>query len=328
MSLTKFDGRRVDIGFGKEIARGTVVAAAYFEKQAALSIDEKITHVKDESSFGSIEDASQGFLTGIFCDWSLTARVKANTTGLWFLSLFGTDTPTSEGGGNAAVYDHVFTVNETNQSQSLTISYLDPIAGYRFANAMISEADLMMEIGKYFDISLKGQAFAGASNVPTPSFTDETIFMPQMATFKSAANVAGLGAATGINIKKFSLKIAKNLMLDWSFGSTTPTDILNQQVTVTGEVELLFQNLTEFKTNFLTDVAQALQLKVVNTNVTIGATAHPTVNIILDNCKFTDLGRTITNGKIVTQKVKFNAYFSLTNGEMMQVVLSNLIATY
>lgn len=329
MSSVKFVGRRVAVGIGKESTRGTSVAATFWEKQVKVDVDDKIEHLKDDSAFGVVEDASQGFLTQKWSELSLSARVKANSFGLWLLAALGTDTPALHS-GETIVYDHVYSVSETNQRQSLTVATHDPVQDYRYANAMVGELDLSLEIGKYLDFSVKCEAAAGATATNTPSFTStgESIFLPQHATFKHASNVAGLAGATAIKIKKLDLKIANNLYRDFSFGNVAPTDILNQQLAVSGTIELLFENESDWKTYMLADTARSMLLDVKNTDVTIGSAANPELQIQLDSVKFTNLSRGIDNDKVVTQKVEFNAYYSLAAARMMLVTLTNLTASY
>jgi len=61
--MSKFIGRKLNIGIGKESTRGTAVAATFWMPKMELTHDDKITQVVNESSIGVIEDAEGADIT-------------------------------------------------------------------------------------------------------------------------------------------------------------------------------------------------------------------------------------------------------------------------
>jgi hypothetical protein len=55
--------------------------------------------------------------------------------------------------------------------------------------------------------------------------------------------------------------------------------------------------------------------------------SHPTVNIILDQCYFTEISRPIKIKDLVYQTVKFKATYSTANSEMIAITTTNTAAT-
>lgn len=60
--MTKYIGRQINIGFGKETTRGTAVAVASWVPKMDCSFDEKMEVIQDESSIGVITDTKDNML--------------------------------------------------------------------------------------------------------------------------------------------------------------------------------------------------------------------------------------------------------------------------
>ena len=146
------------------------------------------------------------------------------------------------------------------------------------------------------------------------------------ATTGSATSFTFGGAV--VQLKSFKLCIDSNLEDDDVLGSVTPVDFLNKEFKVTGTVEAIYQNLTDFKNAFLAtpNVPQAMLVSLVNTDVTIGSASNPSLVISLDQCYFTELAIKKTPKDVVYQTLKFTATYSLANSEMIKAVLTNTVS--
>ena len=151
--------------------------------------------------------------------------------------------------------------------------------------------------------------------------------MPQHGTFKTASDLSGLTAAPEIEIKGFTLSINKNVEDDQVVGSLAPIDILNKQFTIEGTVELMFESTT-FVDDMLADTAKAMRLTLENTDITIGATTNPKLEIDLARVKFSEVTKPFTNNDLVIQTVSFKAFFDLTDATMINVALINETTSY
>jgi hypothetical protein len=108
-------------------------------------------------------------------------------------------------------------------------------------------------------------------------------------------------------------------------GSVAPADFLNKEFKVSGTLEAIYQNITDFKNAFLAtpNVAQALYVTLVNTDVTIGSSTNPSLLISLDQCFFKELAIKKSPKDLIYQSLKFNATYSLANSEMIKLLLTN-----
>ena len=84
-------GRKYNVGIGKEVTRGTAVAADYWLPKMVFTHDDKIDVVVDESSIGIIEDAQSQDVVGKHSEGTITGRIADTSFGLWLLSTLGTE---------------------------------------------------------------------------------------------------------------------------------------------------------------------------------------------------------------------------------------------
>lgn len=148
------------------------------------------------------------------------------------------------------------------------------------------------------------------------------------ATTGSATSFTFGGAA--VALKSFKLSIDENIEDDEVLGSVAPIDFLNKEFKVTGTLEAIWQNESDFKTQALAtpNVAQSLIVTIKNTDVSIGVVpSHPTVTVTLDQVYFTEFSRSIKIKDLVYQTVKFSATYSTANSEMLNIVTTNTAAT-
>ncbi|HVB33714.1 MAG TPA: phage tail tube protein [Patescibacteria group bacterium] len=326
-------GRLFSVGIAKETARGTAeTSATYWIPFSDASIDEKFENVTQDEAYGIIEDSVGQFRVKNWAEGTLKVPLTDQSLPLLLYSIFGHNADATHS-GETTVYDHTLTVGETAQHQSLTLFIHDPLSGqdYSHANGVIHKLELTAELKKFIDLSLSVKAFKGATQTSfTPSIVAENRFLPQHLTFKYATTVSGLSSATAIALKSIKLSIDESIEDDDVLGQDSPLDFLNKEFKITGQLEAIFENNTDFKQVALADpnVAQALSIDIKNTDVTIGTAANPEVAITLDKVYFTEYSRPIKVKDLVYQTVKFVAAYSVTDSEMAKIVVTNTVASY
>lgn len=312
---------------GKETTRGTATAAQYWFPKMALTIDDKINFVTDDSSVGVIEDSESQDITSKYAEGTIEGRITDQGIGLLLLATLGTENALTA--VESGVKDHSFSVSESAQHQSLTIGVIDANSnsgnGFSHALGMIDSLEISVEIGKYAMYKLGFRANAGAAAGNTATYVAENAFRPQDGIFKTAATVSALGAASTIPIKKAQITIKKNVEDDVIIGTTTPTDRLNKQFSIEGSVELLYNDRTYIDTDMLADLVQAIRLQFINTSVTIGATSNPTLSFDLYKVKLGEVARKIDNNNIVSQTFKFKSFYSLSDAKMVSCTIRNTV---
>jgi hypothetical protein len=108
----------------------------------------------------------------------------------------------------------------------------------------------------------------------------------------------------------------------------SPSDFLNKEFKVEGQLEAIFQNNSDFKTIALAtpNVGQAMLIDLKNTDVTIGSTTNPELKITLNQVFFTEFSRPIKTKELVYQTVKFRGTYKLADSAMISVVLTNTVS--
>lgn len=321
-------GRQTSVGIGRESTRGTTVAAQYWDKQAELSIDDKFDSQPVNTAFGMIEDADDAVIVKKWVEGSMTAHVKVQSFGLWLLAALGgyADATAS---GETIVYDHTFTVAQNNQHQSLTLSTNDGVQDYRFGNCVINSLEVKAEAASFVDFSVDFRGKNGATATNSVSFSAaDLLFIAKQMTVKQANDSSGLAAASALPLQRVSLKIEKNVEDEDILGSITPNNFANKQFVISGELECWFKDESTFKTKALASTAQAMEIKLVNPDVTLGVASNPTITITLYKVKYMDLTRDLGVDNIVRQTVTFKALFDATATKMADIVVKNLVADY
>lgn len=328
--MSKGIGRILQFGIAKETTRGTPEAAAsYYIPFNEVAVDEKRDMVTEDQSRGVIEGSTGDQVVKKYVESSLKAPIGDKHFGLILLAALGAVSDATHA-GETIVYDHTYSVGESAQHQALSLFIDDPLASadYKFGLGSVKSLEITYERGKFIDYSLALLSKAGTTATLTPSSTTENLFLPNDLTFKVAANLAGLAAASALSIRSMKLKIEKSLESDDVLGSLDPSDFLNKQFKISGEVECVWQNESDFKTAFLAGTQKALRLDLVKSGITIGTSTNPELKIDLAKVIFTELSRPISVNNVVTQRLQFNAHYSITDTKMVTAVLTNLIASY
>lgn len=324
--MTKFIGRLADIGIAREGTRGTAEGSAdFWVPKLSLTIDDAVEQVVDESSIGVIEDSPNASVVGKYAEGEIEGNINDKSIGLFMLAALGAVNTT--GPADTSVYTHTFTVSQSAQHPSLTLFLDDGNQDYTYALAMLNQLDLDITVGQFSKFMAAFRSKVGATATLSPSYTAETLFLPQHGSVKIASAVAGLGAASAINMRSVKLTISKNIEDDRTLGSIDQVDILNKQFAVEGTLELVFDSNT-FKTEMLADTAQAMRIRLTNTNVTIGGSSNPQLNIDLAKVKFSEFKRGYSNNDITMATVNFKAFYDASATSMITVELKNTQASY
>jgi hypothetical protein len=327
MAAQKGIGRLVQFGIGKETSRGTPNAAAdFYIPFTELDINEKINLINDEQSRGIIEDSVGASITKQWAEGQWKAPIGDKHFPLVLFSILGSK---AVSGPVDSAYTHTITVGQSAQHPALSLFIDDPLGAqdYSHGNGMLTQVQINYQLAQFLSYSASFKAKKGGTATLTPAATAENRFLPQHLTFKLASAYSGLSAASAQVIKSLQLTITQNLEDDDVLGSVTPADFLNKQFTIEGTVEALWQNESDFKTQFLAGTAKAMRIDLIS-DVLIGATATPQLQINLAKCIFKELTRPVRINDMVKQTLSFKAHYSTTDSLLVSVTAKNLQATY
>lgn len=324
--MTKYIGRLADIGIAKEASRGSAETDVdFFLPKTSLTIDDGIEQAVDESSVGVIEDSTGASVISKFAEAEIEGNIQDKSFGLLLLSALGA--VSTSGPSQSTVYTHTFSVLQSAQHPSLTLFLEDPNQDYKYALAVMQSLELDVMLGQYSRYKASFRSKVGATATVTPSYSAENHFLPQHGSVKIASNVSGLGAASALNVRSIKLTIDKNAEDDRKLGSLDAADILNKRVSVEGTVELVFDDNT-FKTQMLADTAQAMRIRLTNSDITIGSSLNPQLTLDLAKVKFSNFEKNYANDDIVVATVDFKAFYDLSEASMIEAELINEQASY
>lgn len=324
--MTKYIGRRISVGIGKESTRGTAVSADYWLPWTALSVEGKVETAMNESAQGTIYANQNSALIKEWAEGSVDALIGDKSIALLFYSLLGT-LASVEKGGDAGVYDHTITLAETAQHQSLTLNIDEANGDKQYPLCVVSKLSIGFETGKILDCSVDLMAKKGSTAALTPAAVSENLFKPQDFTFKIAANLAGLSGASATVLRSLNIEFDAAHESDDVLGSTSPNDFLNKQFSIKGDFEMVYNATTE-EDYVLNGTQKALRITVANTGTTIGASSNPTLQIDLAKVVFTEKDRKRDLNGIVTIKISFEALYSVSDSKFGSVVVTNLATSY
>lgn len=305
-------GRLENVGIGKEASRGVGVPAAFTIPKMAFTFDDKANKAVSSESLGHISGhGNQSIVTQLFSEGALDGELNIESFGLLWLALLGTESVSTVSGAKK----HSYTLQNSNQHQTLSIHVNDGIATRVFENAVVDSMDIDItpeEIVK-FSCGLKGKK--GQDSVYTPAQAVDYKFIGRDAVVKIAADTASLAAASALSLKEFKISVKKNADFDFTLGTLEPENIPNKNIVVEGTIKLNHESVT-FRDYMLNGSYKALSLLLNNTRDTIGSNT-PQFYIELPRVDFFEWERARANDDIVTQTINFRALLDITTGKLI-----------
>ena len=227
--------------------------------------------------------------------------------GLIMLATLGTVSSSVE---ETTAYRHTYTLQNDSSHDSLSIHTTDPIGDNIFEMSMIDS--LSMEFNPEelvtYTVGFKSKNSAGSSS--TASYVANNKFLGRQLSVKVGATVADLDSATKLTLSRASLNITKNIELYNVVGTVQPSDINNKTFSITGELEISFDDMT-YRDYMMNGDYKALRFDLVNDAVTIGATSNPTFRLDLSKVDFEGWDVDYSLDEIVKQTITFNALYDL-----------------
>lgn len=311
--MTKYIGRLVELGVAKESTRGGGSAAVYHLPRTTFSFDDKIIQARSIGGLGKLADSEEAFVTTQYGQGDIEGEVRVKSLGLLLYAMLGTCDTT--GPTDTEVYTHAFTVAQTNTHQSLCFTVVDSNTSELYKLVMLDSLELTSELDEVVKYSA---GFMSKKGVPTgatvPAAESEYKFTKKHLSFKVAANIAGLAAASAVSLKSLNLTISKNVMLDDVLGTAEPEEILNRQLSVEGSMTLNYEAET-WKNYFTGGTNRAMEVKFTNTDETMGASTNPSLTIQMPKVDFYEWEPDYSLDEIVSQTVSFKASRDVANSQ-------------
>ena len=304
--MTKFAGRRGSLALAIEDTRGVPPTSAsdyFWVPFATMSFKDTVEEAREEQGLGKIADGDSKFVVMKMGEGEVEAQLYDKALGVILSGVLGA-IPTSSGGNP---YTHTYTLQNTNQHQSVSLYWSDPDRNDMYKLGMVDSFQISVEPSGIvnYTIGFKSKTADEWTSI-TPVFTSlGSKFLHQHLQVKLAANIGALSAATPISLKNLELTVNKNTMFDSVMGTVEPEDVLNQQISVEGTLELNLESDT-YRDYMLDGTYRSMEI-VLN-----GGTSS-ILTIQMPRVDFSEWEPDYTLNEIAKQSINFKANYDATN---------------
>ena len=226
--MTFLKGESIILGIGMEdpASRGTFVTPQNFipgRTPSGVNVEVLKAVLKETRASGISSQGSE--IVQRKASGNLEFNLRSESIGYLLKSLLGA---CASAVNETTAYDHTFTV-KLNDPQYPTLSLALHQAGqqdYAYKGALAKKLEIKISADDYVNAIIDFIAMDEDEHANfTPAFqSDDYVFRPQDVTIKLATNLAGLAAASAINIKDFGLSVDNLALAQQHIGSLTPTD--------------------------------------------------------------------------------------------------------
>lgn len=301
--MTKFAGRLGKLGLAIESSRGTGVSPTFWVPEASLSFKDVVEEAREEQGMGVLADGDSKYVVMKMGEGEVEAQIYDKALGVILTGVLGA-APSSSGSNP---YTHQYTLANTNQHKSLSLYWRDPDRSDLYALGMVDSFEINVEPNGIVDYTVGFKSKVGKDwTAQSSNYTSlGSKFLHRHLSFKVASAVAGLSAATAISLKNLRLTINKNTTFDAVMGTVEPEDILNQQISVEGELELNLEDDT-WRDYMLNGTYRAVEIALNN-----GSSSSLTIQ--LPRVDFSGWEPDYTLNEIAKQKINFKANYDAAN---------------
>lgn len=305
--MTKFVGRRGKLALAIEDSRGVPSSTDsdyFFVPVATMSFKDTIEEAREDQGMGVIADSDSKFVTMTMGEGEVEAQLYSNALGVVLTGVLGA-VPSSSGGGSP--YTHTYTLSNSNQHKSLSLYWADPDRTDMFKLGVVDSFKVSVEPSGIvnYTVGFKSKT-ADEWTTITSDYTDlGTKFLHQHAAVKLASDTSGLSAATALSVKNLELNINKNAMFDSVIGTVEPEDVLNQQLSVEGSLELNLEDDT-FRDYMLNGTYRAM-------SIVLNASSNAILTLEFPRVDFSEWEPDYTLNEIAKQKINFKANYDAAN---------------
>lgn len=301
--MSKFVGRKGTLGLAIESSRGTAVAPTFWVPWSTMSFRDVVEEAREEQAFGVLADSDSKFVTMKMGEGEVEAQLYDKALGAILTGVIGA-LPNTTG---ANPYTHAFTTSNSNQQKSLSLYWKDTDRSVIYPLGTVDSFQLSVEPNGIveYTVGFKSKVERDFTS-QTPVFTSlGNKFLHQHLQFRLASNIAGLSGATAISLKKLEITINKNAMFDGVMGTVEPEDILTQQLSIEGSIELNLEDDT-YKDYMLDGTYRAMEIYLYRSS-------SSSLKIQLPRVDFSQWEDDYKLNEIAKQKINFKANYDAAN---------------
>lgn len=318
--MTKFVSRRGSLGLAIEASKGTPAIPTYWLPYVNMTFFDTIDSAAESQGMGNIADQDSFYVTMTSGEGDIESQIYDQGLGYILSSLLGAK-PVSAG---SAPTTHTFTLSQTNVPQTLSLYWTDPDRDYLFPNAVVESVKISVSPGGIVDYTVHFKSKTARNwTHQVPNFTSlGAKFLHQHLQFKLATNLAGLAAASAVSLKNLDLTIDRKSIFDQVMGTVEPEDILSQEISVEGDLQLNLQDDT-YRNLMLTGGYQACEIKLLGS-------ANSSLDLQFPRVSFSKWEPDMKLTDIAQQKVSLKANYDSAGGNQIisTATLVNLKTNY
>lgn len=322
-------GRQVSVGLGLETTPGTTVIQSNWIRLTQADFSDTAKFVDNTAGIGRVEDSDDQALIEQMADGKLAGNVGDTSFGYILANVFGAWSSAVHA-AETIVYDMTATTIQSVTPPTLTIARKDTSgigSNKRFGLATIGDLEVEAKAGEYASFSASVQSLLGVTGTDTPAYTAENLFSSKHVSIAFASTVAGLTGATALPAVSCKIKIGRKPTPFVPLGTAAPVTFNTSAWVVTGEFVLPYDANAQHDLVFA-NTAQALQIQLKNTDVTIGTSSNPTLTFTAPRARLNTwkLGNSLDQR--IDQTIGFKCELDVTAGYMLQTVLTNKKVIY
>lgn len=301
--MSKFAGRKGTLGIAVESSRGTAVAPVFWMPWATMSFRDTVSEVREEQAFGVLADGDSKFVTMKMGEGEVEAQLYDKVLGAILTGVMGASPST--GGSNP--YTHTYTLSNSNQPKSVSLYWKDPDRSVIYPLGTVDSFQMSVEPNGIvnYTVGFKSKVERDFTSQNTNFTSLGSKFLHQHLQFRLASNIAGLAAATPISLKNLEFSINKNTTFDEVMGTVEPEDILAQQISVEGSIQLNLEDDT-YKDYMLNGTYRAMEIYLN------GGTSS-SLKIQLPRVDYSEWEDDYTLNEIAKQTINFKANYDAAN---------------
>lgn len=313
-------GRLQSLGIGKETVSGTPVSATAWIPCESFEMKPSTKYVRDTAGYGVIDEVRESTITENTSETSVAGVARMKTVGHLIKAALGSEAVTSP---EAGAYAHAFTRKNDNSPVTYTFVEDTPVGEQRSAYNVLDTLDIEAKAGDFVRFNAKFQGgVMGTTSGNTPSYASEQPFLASALTVKLADTTGGLGAASAVPLSNIKFTIEKNPVKYMAVGSLNVSSIHNQQFTVKGDMEVIFNSAT-YRDIVTGATKKALRFTATAATVIDTTSTFPALEFEFARLSFEEWSKSTDNNGLVTQKLGFVGEFSITDSKTVSAILTN-----
>lgn len=323
--------RNVAFGYQKETVRGTAVQSAVnWIGKTEFDFVPDIETIDNETGYNHIAGLSGSAIIRKGGAGGFSSLLFDKNIGHHFNLLFGQSPVTTAVVGQTGVNKHVWSLLNNNSHLSYTIHTVEgDIAQNSYPGAILDETTIDIVTDDYAKISSSFMSRKAVAPSPAlvPAYTEENEFLPIHAKVFIVAKGGDLDAATVIaDVTEAHFTASKNPTKRPTISSDTSDP---RNTVIAGQLEIkLYYNSTTFRAYRDNQTKLAMRLQLKNTDVIIGTSANPTVQIDVPYTKVKEWSPDYGDTEMSTQTITCPVFLDLTTGKFIEGSVINTVVSY